>query len=335
MSLAKHVSFAEVVQGRESTVRITDDKLVFAIDLAIVVSGKSRNEAGMAIRRISETAMSSINMIERKIPGTGTSKTKLVTLDDALKLVMMLPVKVSYETRTKINDIIRRYMDGDESLVCEIQSSPEMTQDSSSDTRVCTVSYKRKLEDIELEDRLANIEMKKAEAQIKLAEAQAKLAEVQVKLADAHAKNEDTRAKHADTMAKTATLYTSLCPNQEIDERGRLLLKDSVLNSAMNGKLITNGAGGAGDSGAPAKDPNKFITISTVASELGYRFDTAVLIKIGQDVKREYENRYREEPPKHEQFVNGGVRQVCSYQERDRGLVEATIRRYAGAAKKA
>ena len=275
----------------------------------------------MAIRRIPDDVFQSNKMIERKIPGTGTNVTKLVTLKNAAELVMVLPGKVARETRTKFANIITRYMAGDESLIHEIQANAESTSPIAELARASLdadkaykLAHKRKLEELEIEERIITIEKAKKEIQ---------------------AMHADTMAKNTDTMAKTATLYTSLCPNQEIDERGRLLLKDSVLNSAINGKLITNGAGGAGDSGAPAKDPNKFITISTVASELGYRFDTAVLIKIGQDVKREYENRYREEPPKHEQFVNGGVRQVCSYQERDRGLVEAAIRRYAGAAKKA
>ena len=258
--------------------------------------------------------------------GKGNGRTKLVSLDNALELVMILPGKVAKETRTQFVNIIKRYMAGDESLIHEIHAnanstSPiaELARASLDADKAYKLAHKRKLEELEIEERIITIEKAKKEIQ---------------------AMHADTMAKNTDTMAKTAALYTSLCPNQEIDERGRLLLKDSVLNSAMNGdsamngKLITNGAGGAGDSCAPAKDPNKFIMISTVASELGYRFDTAVLIKIGRDVKHEYENRHREEPPKHEQFVNGGVRQVCSYQERDRDLVEAVIKRYAGAAKK-
>jgi hypothetical protein len=329
MSLpTKFLSFNEIVEGRESTVRVTDDGFIIAVDLVMVVTGQNRDHAGKTLRTIPEETFPSEKISERKMPGIGNAKTKLVTLKDAVELVMVLPGKVAKETRTKFANIITRYMAGDESLIHEVQANAESTSPiaqlaraSLDEDKAYKLTHKRKLYELEIEERMVAIERAKKE--------------IQAMHADTMAKNADTMAKNTDTMAKTAALYTSLCPNQEIDERGRLLLKDSVLNSAMNGKLITNGAGGAGDSGAPAKDPNKFITISTVASELGYRFDTAVLIKIGRDVKHEYENRHHEEPPKHEQFVNGGVRQVCSYQERDRDLVEAVIKRYAGAAKKA
>jgi hypothetical protein len=321
MSFSKSLSFEEIVQGRESSVRITDDNLIHAVDLVVAVTNKDRNHAAYTLNMLSEDDFSHDKIKYRKMAGKGNGKTKLVSLEDAQELVKVLPGKNDKELRTKFVDIINRYITGDKSLIHEIQANAESTSPiaqlaraSLDEDKAYKLTHKRKLDELEIEERMVAIERAKKEIQ---------------------AMHADTMAKNTDTMAKTAALYTSLCPNQEIDERGRLLLKDSVLNSAMNGKLITNGAGGAGDSGAPAKDPNKFITISTVASELGYRFDTAVLIKIGRDVKHEYENRHHEEPPKHEQFVNGGVRQVCSYQERDRDLVEAVIKRYAGAAKKA
>ena len=49
----KMLSFAEIVHGRESSVRITDDGLLFAVDLVMVVTGKDRDHAGQALRSIS------------------------------------------------------------------------------------------------------------------------------------------------------------------------------------------------------------------------------------------------------------------------------------------
>lgn len=153
--------------------------------------------------------------------------------------------------------------------------------------------------------------------------------DLEMKKAEAQYKQTETQSKLIDMMAKTAELYTNLCPNQEIDERGRVLLKDCVLNSLVGGRLLTNGGG------EPALAATKFITISAVAAEMGYRFDPGMLIKIGKDVKREYERVYDEEPLKHEQFVDGAVRKINTYQEKDRGLVESVILRYSGVAKKA
>ena len=115
------ISFADIVKDREATVRITDDKMIYVIDLIMVVTGKNRNEAGMAFRRISDELLSSINLIERKTPGKGNANTKLITFQNAIELIMVLPGKIAKETRTKFADIIHRYMAGDGSLAEEIQ----------------------------------------------------------------------------------------------------------------------------------------------------------------------------------------------------------------------
>jgi hypothetical protein len=46
MACSKMISFAEIVQGRDSSVRVTDDNLLYAVDLAMVGTGHSRDRAG-------------------------------------------------------------------------------------------------------------------------------------------------------------------------------------------------------------------------------------------------------------------------------------------------
>lgn len=307
-SACKYLSFEEIVHGRDASVRITDDGYIYAVDLAMVMTGKPRDEAGLAIRRLPEDIFQSIKMIERSLPGRGNGRTKLVTFQDALELIMVLPGKIAKESRMQFAEIIKRYLAGDESLVTEIRANAEsdsviskLARESLDAESAERLAHKRKLEQLDIEERMIAIEMKKTETQSKL----------------------------IDMMAKTAELYTNLCPNQEIDERGRVLLKDCVLNSLVGGRLLTNGGS------EPALAATKFITISAVAAEMGYRFDPGMLIKIGKDVKREYERVYDEEPLKHEQFVDGAVRKINTYQEKDRGLVESVILRYSGVAKKA
>jgi hypothetical protein len=57
-------------------------------------------------------------------------------------------------------------------------------------------SHKRKLDQLEIEERVVALDMKKAEIQYKQVEAQ---------------------SKFIDVITKTVELYTNLCPNQEID----------------------------------------------------------------------------------------------------------------------
>jgi hypothetical protein len=64
-------------------------------------------------------------MIERSMPGKGNGRTKVVTFQDAIELVMVLSGKVTKETRTQFASIIQRYMAGDQSLIAEIQSNAE------------------------------------------------------------------------------------------------------------------------------------------------------------------------------------------------------------------
>jgi hypothetical protein len=54
MQAAKFITFAEIIQGRDSSVSITDDGMIYAVDLVIVVTGKSRDDAARAIRDLPE-----------------------------------------------------------------------------------------------------------------------------------------------------------------------------------------------------------------------------------------------------------------------------------------
>jgi len=294
MSNAKCITFAEIVQGRNASVRITEDGMIYAVDLAMVVTGKDRNNAGRDIRDLKEEIFQSTKIVERSFPGRGNGRTKLITFQDAIELVMVLPGKVARETRAQFAGIIQRYMAGDETLIAEIQSNAESTAPIAELARVSLdepteyqLTHKRKLDQIQLEERMIEIELKRAEA---------------------HAKNLANLAAHS-------ALYTDLCPNQIMDERGRVLLKDCILNALTNQYLLTNGQ----------SEPTKFLTISTVAAEMGHHFDTQTLIKIGKAVKQAYLNKYDTEPPKHEQIVGGAVRPVCTYQAKDRDLIERAI----------
>lgn len=43
------MSFADIVQGRDATVRVTEDKLIYAVDLVCVFTGKDNNHASEVI----------------------------------------------------------------------------------------------------------------------------------------------------------------------------------------------------------------------------------------------------------------------------------------------
>lgn len=319
MAHPKSLSFAEIVQGRDSSVRITHDGLLYAVDLCMVVTGHNRDNAGKTLRRLSDEIFSSDKLSERNTGGSGGSKTKLVSFEHAIELIMVLPGNVAKESRTKFANIIRRYLAGDKSLIEEINanaasSSPiaQLARGGApsaveADSSLDGPNKKRRLDTDEaeyqmaMEERKLQISMLASEAQMKIADAQMKVLGVQKMLMES---------------------YALLCPNQVMDDRARLLFKDNLLNIASSS---TTARAPLAIADAGAVNQNKPITISTLAAEMGYRFDNSQLQRIGKKVSAAYQAKYGEKPGKHEQLVGQASIMVCSYTERDRGMVEKAI----------
>jgi len=54
MSVPKTISFSELVQGRDASVRVTEDGLIYAVDLVMVMTGKNQHDSAKVIRDLSE-----------------------------------------------------------------------------------------------------------------------------------------------------------------------------------------------------------------------------------------------------------------------------------------
>ena len=136
------------------------------------------------------------------------------------------------------------------------------------------------------------------------------------------------------TMTTQKTLmdtYRSLCPNMVIDDRARLMFKDNLLNIASqstSSSITSVSSHMAIGNGIPAvtNASPKPLTISTVAAEMGLNLDNKQLKEVGRRMARWYRVEYGEEPGTHEQFVEGAVRFVKSYTDRDRGKLESVIK---------
>ena len=46
------ISFAEIVKGRDSTVRVTVDGHIYAVDLVMVMTGKNINDSNECLREL-------------------------------------------------------------------------------------------------------------------------------------------------------------------------------------------------------------------------------------------------------------------------------------------
>ena len=293
------ISFAEIIRGRDSTVRVTHDHLIYAVDLVIVVSDLERNQAGLALRRVIEKNLLSIKMIERNTGGKGNARTQLVNLKDALQLIMVLPGEMAKTVRAQIGDIMTKFFAGDESLVDQIHANASSTSPIAQMARESlgmtqgddpvAVGFKRRREELEL---------LKLEEEIK-----------------------------GMTQSRIITASTELerirDPTQSnLDDRTRLMIQDALQNSILN--TMTTGAPATLTNGTS----NTPISIGSVAAELGYRPTTNDAKRIGVDIKKRYLRLHNKSPPKHDQLCEGRVTQVNSYTEQDKPLLVEALHDY-------
>jgi len=300
-----------------------------AVELIMVVGGKDRKCAHQEIRRLPVDRFDSLKLKPMEIPGEGTrtKKTYAIHFKDAIELIMNIPGKIAKQTRQQFAEIITRYFAGDETLITEIETNAESNHPinriaresvkQSEETDPFVVGHKRRLLELEIEERMTAL---------------------------VRARQENTLQERERTMALTLLgikSVTDLSPMGVLDERSRLMFKDLITN------LITGFAQPipppTATSIAPVPDTHdtvstvvnparpsgisNFVTISTVAASMGHtKLTNAQLQRIGLAVSKAYFDRYGCKPSKHDQFVDGAVRQVCTYEEKDRDLIEASVR---------
>lgn len=246
MVFSKHLSFKEIVQGRDSSVRVTEDGLLFAVDLVMVVTGLARDQAGLALRRVTAEIFQPSKLIERRVCKHGGRPTKLIGFQDAIELIMVLPGKAAKLHRVQFAEIIKRYLAGDQSMVVEIQANAESHEPIAEIARRSLLTDNVD-EDADMEDECPMVDhdgrlIKNVdEAHIEFKE---RLADVEMKMVDSRSHDMDTRFKGVELIEKGVELYRSLCrQDDELNEQERGMLKQCVLN-AMQWRSI--GLGGAG-----------------------------------------------------------------------------------------
>ena len=89
MTTVNRLSLDEIISG--GFIRFTEDGLVYAVDLVMAVTGKNNDDAGKDLRSLPKEIFSPERFTERKTPGKGNSKTKLISFQDAIELIMVLP----------------------------------------------------------------------------------------------------------------------------------------------------------------------------------------------------------------------------------------------------
>jgi hypothetical protein len=299
------ISFAEIIRGRDATVRVTHDHLIYAIDLVMVMTGLGRDDSGKTLRRLSDETFSSDKLSERNTGGSGNSKTKLVSFQHALELVMVLPGNTAKETRVQFTNILKRYMAGDQSLVSEIHANASSTSPIAQMARESlkmtqgddpvAVGFKRRREELEL---------LKLEEEIK----------------------DMTQSRIITASTEIERIRDPTRSN--LDDRTRLMIQDALQNSILN--TLQSGSRLAGGQAllTNGMSSNVPISIGSVAGKLGYKVTSDDAKRIGLDLRKRYIQQHGNPPPKHDQLCDGRVTLVNSYTEQDRPLVEQALHAY-------
>jgi len=235
-------------------------------------------------------------------------KTPVMTIQGLQRLLVILGGKHAGEFRTIVLGVFTRYMAGDRSMIEEIQANAVSTapihqayrQALAQEPVVDGAGAKRQME---REDMLFALEIQ--ERKLALEERKSRM-------------GVELQEKNLQVVQTFSGLMTSLNPDWKNDARLRLQIEDSMKTAMFGGQqaLITNGE-------SPAT--SRSISVSQVAQELGVRLNHSDSITIGRTLASEYRKEHSEPPSKHRQWVDGAEREVNSYTERDRHLVERVI----------
>lgn len=234
--------------------------------------------------------------------------TPCMTLRGLQRLVMILGGKVAGDFRAIVEGVFTRYNAGDMSMIEEIRENAASDapihqayrQALVQEPVVDAAGNKRQLE---REDLLFELEIQ--ERKLALEERKSRM-------------GVDLQEKNLQVVQTFSGLMTSLNPDWKSDARLRLQIEDSMKTAMFGGQqaLITNGESLAS---------SRSISVSQVAQELGVRLNHSDSIAIGRAVAAQYREQRGEPPSKHRQWMDGAEREVNSYTERDRHLVEGVV----------
>ena len=289
LSKAPLLSFASIVQGRDSTVRVTDDGLGDVVDVVMVVTGKNCNHSNEVLRRMDNALFDNAKCVMRE-------GRRYASLRDIITLIMVLPGKIAKEIRSQFAEIIENYIR--ENFSSDEGSSPEQ------------VGFKRRREELEVLKMELEISTMRVNCYKQEEEARSM---VQTRILSATAELERIRDP----------------TRSNLDDRTRLMIQDSLQNSILNTRFTgSTGATQTTATRMITDTENAPISIGSVAAELGYKPSTTDAKRIGIDLKKRYMKLHGRPPSKHDQLCDGRVTQVNSYSQKDRPMLVEALRAY-------
>lgn len=269
------------------------------LDVIQLVTGCQQKNATRTFDSISEKFPDVLQKVKDfKFPGQGQRPTPVAYLKDLIEIAWLCPGRSAKEFRRTGAVTLCRALGGDLSLVDEIRARHG---DVSAD---------------EQEALLAGTGVTAAEAN-----GQALAATDQRKvLADIEMTQAQAAKLRAEAEATAMQTYERLVAygEREDDERDKLYFKDAARN-------FIRSRFPALEFKQESTQEDVQVTISEVAGDMGVRLRRGIESRIGKVAAALYRDRHGTSPPKHLRFVDGAVRAVNLYFERDRDLLEEAV----------
>jgi hypothetical protein len=118
--VSKHLSYL-MQRPIPFRLRITPNKELALIDVAIIFTGLNNDHAGYAVRRLLEQYPEfRSNIAKFKFPGRGRQTVDVAPLEKALEFAFLLPGRAASKVRKEAAKLLVRYIGGDRSLIDEI-----------------------------------------------------------------------------------------------------------------------------------------------------------------------------------------------------------------------
>ena len=313
------IPFDEIVPGATARLAVIEDAQYLSIrDIIMHFGGCSAKSANKAWERLSESRKQEVATECRifKFQGQGQTEQPVITFKGALKLVMWIGGENAKKYRSAMVNILQRYYAGDSSLLQEVEANAQSAGPVQQMARASLVAEAVPVAVEDVSDWTLSCRKRKMELEMASMEA------------DIEAKKIANRGAEHEHLVKITSSYKELCDDKAMDERARLILKDSFLNMA----ILQSGAGSTADGaggGQGLLTNGKPISLSMVADQLGLKIPTNELISIGQSLKKLYVEKHGRAPSKHEQLCGGRVTMVNTYMEGDRSLMEEVLRKHA------
>ena len=247
-----------------------------------------------------------------KFPGSGQRETPCASIRGLQRYLMLLGGKVAIEFRELIEGTFTRVMAGDQSLIEVINAN------AASDEPV-QQAYRAALEQEPVAPVLDDYCLKRRREREDIL--------FDMDMAERKLALEEKRRLHGLSLIEdTAVAMKAINDLKDwanVDERTKLQAEDHIKNVLFN-KLSMNQA--TITDGTSIINQTDALNVSVLAKELGFKPTDGQLIQIGKQLAKQYRETYKNDPPKHKQFVGGMCIPVNSYMERDRPMMEQVIR---------